>query len=776
MTIHKGRVFLSVLFVLGLSFALTFVMTGCSNSSSKAPVYMSLGPNGLTLEATQTQQFTAEVYNANDKSVAWDITECGGDACGTISSAGLYTAPPIVVSSTMVNITATSHADPSKFITVSVNLVPLSVTVSEDLIALGANEEHQFSASVVRHPNTAVIWSLSECTASDCGSIDASGLYVSPSIVPNRSSVTVTARSEADPTKHDSAIVYNMPLEVSVTPPRMTLSAGTTINFWANVKQDIMNAGVTWALETGCSPETCGTLTDFTETSVTYTAPEAVPDPSTVTLVATSITDTDKTAEVNITISDTLTLLEEGDYAFYFNGDAENEEGYPVWAAGAGRFYCDGHGAITDGVQDLNLPSGVSQSVPFIASYTVGPDFRGSLEMFTSEDTFTYLMSVDPSGTGGRFISFDDSSENASMHVTGYFERQDKNDFSLSAITGPYAIGASSGGRGIAAVGRFDIGADGELSSGRMDTAEDVDGFSMTAANLTLEGSISAPSSTTGRGTVTLSLTPTPPGGESVFNFAYYILSSERMLLVQTDDRTSVEPTALSGEIRHQAGLFSASSFDEPDIFSVSGMSFWGGNVAAIGRIIPDGLGAVTGKIDQNNPYGNFLLDEFYGSYTVESDGRADIMLDFSSITQNYVAYFYGQNQGFLLQASGDLIDFMFGEFEPQVDGPFTLSSISDTYLTNTMAGLSNPGVEKSSGVAIFDQGGIFTSSIDISCCSQMHLAGSYSVAPNGRGTITFDSQEDGEMIFWIISPEKLLAISTTGSEYHDPVLVEYRR
>ena len=74
MTIHKGRVFLSVLFVLGLSFALTFVMTGCSNSSSKAPVYMSLGPNGLTLEATQTQQFTAEVYNANDKSVAWDIT------------------------------------------------------------------------------------------------------------------------------------------------------------------------------------------------------------------------------------------------------------------------------------------------------------------------------------------------------------------------------------------------------------------------------------------------------------------------------------------------------------------------------------------------------------------------------------------------------------------------------------------------------------------------------------------------------------------------------
>ena len=186
--------------------------------------------------------------------------------------------------------------------------------------------------------------------------------------------------------------------------------------------------------------------------------------------------------------------------------------------------------------------------------------------------------------------------------------------------------------------------------------------------------------------------------------------------------------------------------------------------------------GAVTGKIDQNNPYGNFLLDEFYGSYTVESDGRADIMLDFSSITQNYVAYFYGQNQGFLLQASGDLIDFMFGEFEPQVDGPFTLSSISDTYLTNTIVGLSNPGVEKSSGVAIFDQGGIFTSSIDISCCSQMHLAGSYSVAPNGRGTITFDSQEDGEMIFWIISPEKLLAISTTGSEYHDPVLVEYRR
>jgi len=95
------------------------------------------------------------------------------------------------------------------------------------------------------------------------------------------------------------------PSSVTVTPSSASVPASTgTQNFTANIGNDYLSRGVTWALSgTGCSAATCGSLTSVTTSSVTYNAPAAVPNPATVTLTATSVNDTTKSATATITVT-----------------------------------------------------------------------------------------------------------------------------------------------------------------------------------------------------------------------------------------------------------------------------------------------------------------------------------------------------------------------------------------------------------------------------------------------------------------------------------------
>jgi hypothetical protein len=91
---------------------------------------------------------------------------------------------------------------------------------------------------------------------------------------------------------------------VSVAPSAASVQVTQTAPFTATVQNDAQNRGVTWSLSgTGCLGTACGTLSNITTTSVTYTAPASVPAPATVTLTATSATDTGKTSGATITVT-----------------------------------------------------------------------------------------------------------------------------------------------------------------------------------------------------------------------------------------------------------------------------------------------------------------------------------------------------------------------------------------------------------------------------------------------------------------------------------------
>jgi len=96
-----------------------------TNGNPYDGITVSVSPATSSLNAGQTQQFTATVSDANT-AVTWSIIPTGA---GSINSTGLYTAPATVTSPQTVTVTATSQADTSKSGSATATLYP-PVTVS----------------------------------------------------------------------------------------------------------------------------------------------------------------------------------------------------------------------------------------------------------------------------------------------------------------------------------------------------------------------------------------------------------------------------------------------------------------------------------------------------------------------------------------------------------------------------------------------------------------------------------------------------------------------
>src|SRR6202521_701120 len=86
-----------------------------------------------------------------------------------------------------------------------------------------------------------------------------------------------------------------------------TIDQGQSVSVTANVTNDSANKGVSWtASGASCSGNACGTLSASSSasgTAITYTAPANVAANITVTLIAASVSDTTKTATLNVTVT-----------------------------------------------------------------------------------------------------------------------------------------------------------------------------------------------------------------------------------------------------------------------------------------------------------------------------------------------------------------------------------------------------------------------------------------------------------------------------------------
>ena len=329
----------------------------------------------------------------------------------------------------------------------------ITVSVSPGSVQLIASATQQFTATVTGTTSTAVAWSLSGCTGSACGTVDTNGLYTAPPPIPSADDVTVTVTSQADPSKYASATAHLNPISVKISPSgQVNVVINTTQNFAATLQYDLSTAGVIWSLAASCTPDTCGELSNIANTSVTYTAPSAVPNPATVTLTATSVADSTKTNSVVVKVSASPLILIPGDYAFVFSG----WDGALTRQVTLGHFHADANGNVTSGVEDVNDETGVSLSVPITGSYTFNSNHRGTLTLVSAQDNASYSATVDPSGTKGNFIRLFVSGHPISG--SGPFELQDNSAFSSAAMAGSYAMELNAkpqDSQTMAAVGRF---------------------------------------------------------------------------------------------------------------------------------------------------------------------------------------------------------------------------------------------------------------------------------------------------------------------------------
>jgi len=183
----------------------SFLITGQVVVGNVTSVWVA--PSSVTLTPGQTQQFSAGTIGMNNVSITWTTT---GLSAGTLTPAGLYTAPSTVSSPQTVMITATSVADPTKSNSAIITVIPLvpgvvpvSITLSPMSATLQANQTQQFTPFVTGTANQAVQWSLSP----PAGTISSSGLYTAPANVTATPSVTITATSVSDPTESVSVPV-----------------------------------------------------------------------------------------------------------------------------------------------------------------------------------------------------------------------------------------------------------------------------------------------------------------------------------------------------------------------------------------------------------------------------------------------------------------------------------------------------------------------------------------------------------------------------------------
>jgi hypothetical protein len=183
----------------------------------------------------------------------------------------------------------------------------IAITVSPNSATVALGSTQQFAATVTGASNTAVTWSVNGgagCGGAACGTISAGGLYTPPASVPSPAILSLTVTSVADPTKSASAsitVIATAAVLLSISPTSAAVPTASTDSFTATVT-GTTNTAVAWSLSgAGCTGPSCGSLATSSLAAV-YTAPMVAPSPPSVTIAATSMAETSKTASANITI------------------------------------------------------------------------------------------------------------------------------------------------------------------------------------------------------------------------------------------------------------------------------------------------------------------------------------------------------------------------------------------------------------------------------------------------------------------------------------------
>jgi hypothetical protein len=641
---------------------------------------LTISPTSVTLNVGETQQFTtnlpADTWNVND--ILW-----GSRTVGTISQDGLYTAPAVAPNPDTVTVKAWIQSQ-DEWATATVTILgPTALTVSPSPVVVPAGSTQQFTA------NQPVGWSLGGTpgTTSSLGSISASGLYTAPLSPPMSGVVTIIATSRNDPQLYATAaatiIFSNASLQGHYAFTYRIAEAGELSYFagsfiadgHGNITSGIADANQASSILhsvsfNGAYQVTASGLTDL--------GLQVGPDVVMIRMIMISNTS-GRMIGFDDTGTGTGTLEKQdpaafaaglsGKFVFIYDGMHHVDYIHDVYAGqpltAAGQFTAQNL-TISNGVVDLNQ-NGVVSSVgvsgsPFGGSYT-NPNSstgRGTINFngHVGAGTFSYyLLSADAALLVGTDVL---SGSGGDRPVIGALFRRTAGPFNNASFSGTTAAFSYAYGKipsptpspftppfPAYSAGFTISDGNGNLTGGLVDN--NVNGSVQTA--MPVSGTYSVSSG--GRGTMAFIAAGNPNAS------AFYLVAPNTGYNLGTDPwgtgfnqflpRTSNPPFDVSAISGHYAlnvrGTLSAPGMD------------------AIGQIVLDGQGGVTGMIDVNAwgyPAQNIVVA---GSYFIDSTGRGTITISSTAIGFDMTMYVQGSRSIFLIGSSWPAVGYFLQQY-----------------------------------------------------------------------------------------------------------------
>jgi hypothetical protein len=704
------------------------------------------------------------------------------------STTASFAAPSVVTVETIVTIAATSVDFPKQFavLTVKIEPPPMITTTSVPDATLGAAYTAPITATGGVPP---LAWSLSSGTlpkglalgSSTTGTVNITG----KATVAGAFTFTVTVRDAtgASNTSGPLQIVVSS-LAFTTTSP---LPSGTV---------GVAYVGVQFAATGGTSPYTFSLATGSNlPPGLTLAAGDLTGTPTTEGNFSfgVSVTDSESPAAV---ITNTFTLvvspvqdltLLKGSFAFSFSGN--NAAGF---VAAGGTFTTDGNGNITTGEADFTTLQANTLFKSITGTYTAGVDGRGTITFTSVTGAPTFAYAIDTGGSGhGRLIEFD-----AAPVVTrgsGRLEAQSVNTCVVGTTTtynGNFAFGGVGFTSSAGPSGAGPMTFAGEFTAVAPSAPNTVGSLGPAEMDANVPGSIplgnaggSSFSGTYQSGTDATHCTFQLSTTISNLDYDVYPISATDAFLIETDTATSaITPYVSVAEMKLQTGQpFLGAVIGGPMAGGVSGSVLSVPYVSVL-QIAPEAINF------------NLLFTDNTGGTVTGTDGTA-LSVTFTSdqfgrvftglVVNNAfepVLYMIDSQDAFVMGQLGGAP--IFGELDAQSQPTsFTTSFIAQN--TSLVEGTSAPGVSADrdfSGFLTFDGSvtpatisGVQDESTSTANTSAETVTGSYVLsatgATDGSGTVTLTSPRAFTGAFYMVSPTKVVMITTTTGDTN-PVLV----
>ena len=260
-----------------------------SATVSFAAVKVSVRAPAEKPELGGTAKLQAEVQAAVGAAagITWKVESAKG---GSIDSDGTFHAPARMQTPATVTVRATSDADPSKSAIVALPFAAVAVELVQAAKTVELGGAAQLTATIRGATGDAagVTW-----TVEGDGSIDANGRYTPPQKLKTPATVTVRAKSEADPSKSATAKLEFPAVSVALAPQKVEVELGASVQLKPSVTHALGDAAkVSWSV--------VGSDAGTIDPDGTYHAPTHGKTPAKVKLRAVSDADPSKSAEAEV--------------------------------------------------------------------------------------------------------------------------------------------------------------------------------------------------------------------------------------------------------------------------------------------------------------------------------------------------------------------------------------------------------------------------------------------------------------------------------------------